>query len=308
MATLTLQERIARVPIGGVLDISGENIPVDAPDEAKVMVEIPRPITINAQDTIFDVWRPVRMHSRSVFRTRQSDVHLLGKAEIHFPEDSPIHGDQAYEAQHGILLEGVTNFTCEWDVVNAVANSFYCTRNPNTNKPCTEVLFMRANSINAGRAHYGLQCIKRFKIRYPFMQDCGKGHSSIVFEPNGHSDLCQDGVIELGSYKGYSGWKFASGGEGDYQPAHGNLSNVVLRNMVSEDAFGIVFKHGIGNRRGPFVSDMNEGRGVAHRAIVLANGMDGLYVTNLKQPYSGITEKELWDINNCTNVVTSLRA
>lgn len=298
----SLQEMVSDAKPGDIIDLGSGDYSLGTSPLTQYPLRIGgKNLTITGNGAHINVGKS-SLRSRPAIMIRGAYISLLGDVTVHHQK---IAKRDDLEAQHGIELQGADNPTIAWKIEEAQGTSYYVGKNPITNAPCKNVKLVSPSSVNPGRQHIALQAVQKASITKPYMDNCGIGHSSIVFEPNGHTDMCQDVLITDGLYKGNTGWCFGSLGLGDHQPYY-NLARVKMINMHSKGLMNIRIAHGIGQRRGPFGAYNCSGEQVANLPTVHCQGVDGLTIVDYFQPASkGVNV--FGDIRDCTKVLTTLR-
>lgn len=302
MARIALQDILAVTPAGGTVDLKAGEYTDNLNPEARQGIKITKKITIVGEGAKLFISPSARRDRPGIVSTvNATGFKLLGDVDVIFPD---VARRDDLEAQHGIRMDGTQGAVVNgWQFQNMQGNGYYLGSDPETGLPCRTITLGEPKSINAGRAHFGINAIVGLHVIQPFMDTCGQGHSSIVYEPNGQHDICQDVIIEGGYYRGNTGFCFSAAGlkKGlkDYQ-----FARVTLRQMTTKGSFGMTFGHGT-ERRGPFTGEDLTGHTVANKPLVHATGFDGLTIIRYSQPMSGNISP--FDIKpDCTKVVTSL--
>jgi hypothetical protein len=303
MTLIALQDIIAAHPAGSFIDLGAGQYIDNGNPTAKQGIKFDKPITVKASGAkLFTTASALRNRPGVLCTSMAAGVNLLGDLEIIMPAGKK---NDHLEAQHGIETRGTPSPTVEWTVREAQGNSYYFGRDALTNAPTTNLTLTAPKSTNPGRAHIGLQAVKGFTITKAYLDNCRPGHSSIVFEPNGHNDLCQDGLIDGVTYKGNTGFCF-SAGSGYANLPNGQLSNVVLRHAISDTPFGMHIGAGVNQRFGPFIGYDLRGGSVGNVSQVRCWNVDQLAIVGYHQRMSGTTSP--WEMHDCPKALLTLAA
>jgi hypothetical protein len=288
---VALQDLIAQTPVGGTLNLEGRRFDIVKP----VMVK--KPINIVGPGTVVLALAPDRELSNFIFRG--SGIHLSGNVTVVGSKPTGHDYDASREAQHGLWLQSVSDFSCDgWHVQNTWGDAVYVGKAYGTTDWSKNVKFSNLTTSEIGRQHMTLVAADTVQISH---FNFGKGYRSVFdIEPPGSDWGAKNVLISQGTVSSPHGYLLSSKGVGNSTSVHDiHLDQITCHNRLID---GMILPP-TGVRRQNFSITNCVSNIKAHSVPLRFNHVDGITLKGNTQPLDpGIA---FFTATDCTKVVSA---
>lgn len=217
----TLQGLVDKTPAGGTLDLGTKHFDITE------SVIVHGPITITGKGAGIALG-PSPLRELPNFICRGPGVVLTGSVTLVGSKPTGVGYEARREAQHGLELQGVTDFSCDgWRIQNTRGDAVYVGKHNDRWSQNVSLSNIVTNEI--GRQHVSLVAVHTANIQHFHL---AAGYRSVFdIEPPGHDWGASDVVIAHGRVTSTHGFLLACKGVGD-MVRNVHLNEVVCHNRL----------------------------------------------------------------------------